>query len=116
MPEVVYGFNITNLSAEFQCNAHRNTNQGRASVNAQGYRQDNPAADAIGAALPKNGVAKQHHRALAQAEVAGAIATVRASRANWATVAAIEFLILTAARSGEARKACWDEVDLGTAT
>ena len=32
-PEIVYGFNITNLSAEFQCNAHCNTNQGLASVN-----------------------------------------------------------------------------------
>ncbi len=83
---------------------------------AQGFRQDNPAGDAIGAALPKNGVAKKHHRALPHTEVWSAITTVRASRANWATVAAIEFLILTAARSGEVRKARWDEVDSGTAT
>ena len=83
---------------------------------AQGYRQDNPAGDAIGAALPKNGVAKKHHRALPHAEVRAAITTVRASRANWATVAAIEFLILTAARSGEVRNARWDEVDFDTAT
>ena len=83
---------------------------------AQGHRPDNPAGDAIGAALPKNGVAKKHHRALPHAEVGAAITTVRASRANWATVAAIEFLILTAARSGEVRKARWVEVDFGTAT
>ena len=83
---------------------------------AQGYRQDNPAGDAIGAALPKNGVAKKHHRALPHAEVWAAITTVQGSRASWATVTSIEFLILTAARSGEVRKARWDEVDCGTAT
>ena len=83
---------------------------------AQGYRQDNPAGDAIGAALPKNGVSRKHHRALPHAEVRDAITTVRASRAHWGTVAAIEFLILTASRSGEVRKAQWNEVDLDTAT
>ena len=83
---------------------------------AQGYRQDNPAGDALGAALPKNGVAKKHHRALPQTEVGSAIATIRASRAYWATVAALEFVILTASRSGEVRHARWNEVDLATAT
>ena len=83
---------------------------------AQGYRLDNPAGDALGAALPKTNVAKRHHRALPHAKVADAIATVRESRAHWATVAALEYLILTAARSGEVRKARWDEVDLETAT
>ena len=83
---------------------------------AQGYRLDNPAGEAIGAALPKNSVAKKHHRSLPHAEVADAIATVRASRAHWATVAALGYLILTASRSGEVRKVRWDEVDLETAT
>ena len=83
---------------------------------AQGHRQDNPAGDALGAALPKRSVTKKHHRALPHSEVADAIATVRASRAHWATVAALEFLVLTASRSGEVRKARWDEVDLKTAT
>ena len=82
----------------------------------QGFRQDNPAGDAIGAARLKNGVAKKHYRTLLHAEVAVATATVRASDANWTTIAAIEFLILTASRSGEMRKAQWDEVDLETAT
>ena len=31
---------------------------------AQGYREDNPTGEAIGAALPKNGFRPQHHRAL----------------------------------------------------
>ena len=83
---------------------------------AQGFRSDNPAGDALGAALPTNGIPRKHYRALPHAEVADAIATVRASRAHWATVAAIEFLILTASRSGEVRKARWDEVDLEAAT
>ena len=40
---------------------------------AQGYREDNPAGEAIGAALPKNGVRPQHLAALPYAEVAGAM-------------------------------------------
>ena len=78
---------------------------------AQGYREDNPAGDAIGAALPKNGVRPRHHPALPYAEVAGAIATVRRSGAYPATVLAFEFLVLTACRSGEVRGARWDEID-----
>ena len=79
---------------------------------AQGYREDNPAGDAIGAALPHNGVRRRHHRALPYAEVAGAIAKVRASGAYPATVLAFEFLVLTACRSGEVRGARWKEMDL----
>ena len=79
---------------------------------AQGYRDDNPAGDAISAALPKNGKIKNHHRALPFAEVAGALDKVRESGAGRATVLAMEFLVLTACRSGEVRLARWDEVDV----
>ena len=79
---------------------------------AQGYREDNPAGEAIGAALPKNGVRAQHLAALPYAEVAGAIKTVRGSGAHPATVLAFEFLVLTACRSGEVRGALWEEMDL----
>ena len=79
---------------------------------AQGYRADNPAGDAIGAALPKhNGKAKRHHRALPHGEVAAAIKAVRGSGAGIAVKLAFEFLVLTAARSGEVRLATWDEID-----
>ena len=81
---------------------------------AQGYREDNPAGDAIGAALPKNGVRPRHHPALPYAEVAGAVATVRRSGAHPATLLAFEFLVLTACRSGEVRGARWEEIDLET--
>ena len=37
---------------------------------AQGYRLDNPAGEAIGAALPKPGGIQRHHRALPYGEVA----------------------------------------------
>ena len=79
---------------------------------AQGYREDNPAGEAIGAALPKNGFRPQHHRALPYAEVGEAIQTVRASGAYPATALAFEFLVLTACRSGEVRGALWKEIDL----
>ena len=83
---------------------------------AQGYRDDNPAGDAIGAALPKNGVHREHHRALPHGQVAGALRTIRATGAWPATKLALEFLVLTACRSGEVRGAKWCEVDLEGAT
>ena len=83
---------------------------------AQGYRDDNPAGDAISAVLPKNSVRRQHQRALPHAEVAEALQRVRASRAHRATALAFEFLVLTACRSGEVRGARWDEVNDNTAT
>lgn len=77
---------------------------------AQGWRQDNPAEN-ISQALPKVGKQKAHRRALPYTDVAGCIATVQASGAGVATKLAIEFLILTAGRSGEVREARWSEVD-----
>ena len=79
---------------------------------AQGYREDNPAGDAIGAALPKTGGRTRHQPALPYPEVRGAMERVRASRAYPTTVLAFEFLVLTACRSGEVRGARWDEMDL----
>ena len=82
---------------------------------AQGFRQDNPAGDAIGAALPKSNGVQKHYRALHHADVAGALVKVRASGAAVTTRLAFEFLVLTAARSGEVRRATWDEIDMGAA-
>ena len=78
---------------------------------AQGYREDNPAGEAIGAALPKNGVRPQHLAALPYVEVSAAIETVRASGAYHAIILAFEFLVLTACRGGEVRGARWSEID-----
>ena len=83
---------------------------------AQGHRQDNPAGEAISQALPRSRRAKRHYPALPYADVAAAIAKVRASGAYKITVLCFEFLVLTVARSGEARLATWDEIDFETAT
>ncbi len=78
---------------------------------AQGWRQDNPA-ESIGQALPKVAAVKQNRKALEYADVTACLEVVRASRAGAVTKLAIEFLVLTAARSGEVRMATWDEVDM----
>ena len=83
---------------------------------AQGYRGDNLAGDAISAALPKTGTMRRHQRALPFAEVGAALARVKESRAYKGTALALEFLVLTACRSGEVRLATWDEVDLESET
>jgi integrase len=78
---------------------------------AQGWRQDNPAEN-ITKALPKHDRTKTHRRALPYSEVARCIEAVKASSAWVSTKLALEFLVLTAARSGEVRGAKWDEIDL----
>ena len=83
---------------------------------AQGYRDDNPAGDAITAALPKNGSVRRHQRALPFREVGDALNKVKCSAAHRPTVLALEFLVLTACRSGEVRLATWDEIDFDTTT
>ena len=83
---------------------------------AQGFREDNPAGDAIAAALPQGGVRRKHFRALPHAEVPAALEKLRESRAGLTAKLALEFLVLTAARSGEVRGARWDEIDVEAAT
>ena len=78
---------------------------------AQGHRSDNPAGEALDGALPRNNGTKQHHRAIPHSEVAGAIATVQASKALPQTKLLFEFAVLTCARSLEARAAEWSEFD-----
>ena len=64
---------------------------------AQGHRADNPAGDGLGAALPKNGAAPKHQRALPHAEVGAALRRIRRAHAHIGTRLAFEFLVLTAA-------------------
>ena len=78
----------------------------------EGYREDNPASpEIISTALPKTTTPRKHHRALAFADVASALTTITASEAYEATKIAIEFLVLTATRSGDVRGAMWTEID-----
>jgi len=81
---------------------------------ANGWRQDNPA-EAIAQALPKHDRTQKHRKSLSYGEVAGCIEAVQASGAGLITKLAFEFLVLTATRSGEARLATWQEVDLAKA-
>ena len=82
---------------------------------AQGYRTDNPAGDAISAALPNNNAQVTHRAALPHTQVGAAVAKVRRSGAYRGAVLSFEFLVLTAARSAEVRGATWDEIDLDAA-
>ena len=82
---------------------------------AEGCRTDNPADKAILKALPKHG-RKNHFKALPFAELGRAIGKVRSTDAHPSTTLAFEFIALTACRSGEARLATWDELDLDAAT
>ena len=82
----------------------------------QGYRLDNPAGRSLLKVLPKTGRLKEHHRALPYALVPGAMERVRESTASISTKLAFEFLVLTAARSGEVRAADWSELDWEAAT
>ena len=78
---------------------------------AKGYRSDNPAGDAIAAALPRNGNATRHHQALPHGEVSAALVKVRNSGSHAGVRLALEFMVLTATRSNEVRGATWDEFD-----
>ncbi len=82
---------------------------------AMELRPDNPAGDVLGQALGRQRVVVRHMRALPHSEVAGAIEAVRTSASTLTTRLAFEFMVLTAARSGEVRLASWDEINLETA-
>ena len=79
-----------------------------------GHRLDNPAGLALGDALGPQVARKQHHRSVFYGEVSAAILAVQASGATPSTKLALEFLTLTACRSGEVRGCRWDEIDIET--
>ena len=83
---------------------------------AQGFRTDDPAGDALTTVLPSLTLTKAHYRALHHSQVSAALDTVRSSDAYPSTKLLFEFLVLTAARSGEARFSQWAEIDLGLST
>ena len=74
--------------------------------------ESNPAGEAIDGALPSMPKVKAHLRALPYQEVGSALRTVDASQTSLASKLCLRFLVFTAARSGEARGATWDEIDL----
>ena len=74
-------------------------------------RSDNPCDRVVPVLGAQNDIVT-HRQALPHKDVAAAIETVRTSKSGQAAVKlAFEFLVLTAARSGEVRLATWDEMD-----
>ena len=76
---------------------------------AMDLRNDNPCDRVLPVLGPQHDIVT-HRRALPHKDVATAIETVRASTSAQPELA-FEFLVLTAARSGEVRRATWDEID-----
>ena len=75
-------------------------------------RNDNPCDRVLPVLGPQNDIV-EHRQALPHKDVAAAIETVRSSgKAAPMVKLAFEFLVLTAARSGEVRLATWDEMDV----
>ena len=77
---------------------------------AMDLRPDNPC-DRIGPVLGAQGKVVRHMRALPHREVEAAIQSVQASNTRPLLKMAFEFLVLTATRSGEVRRAAWTEID-----
>ena len=80
---------------------------------AHDYVIHNVAGEAIDGALPRTPkLVRGHLRAMDYRDVGQALATVDDSGASLATKFCLRFIVLTAARSGEARQATWSEFDL----
>ena len=81
-----------------------------------GYReQANPAAKYILTGLPRRPQDQKHMPSLPYGEVPDALKAFGLSSARPLTRLCFEFLVLTAARSQEARGARWDEIDFDNA-
>lgn len=74
------------------------------------------AADAVRAGLPKQPRKVLHHRAIPWKIIPSFVAQVRETPSVEAIRFALEFLILTAARTGEVIYATWSEIDCATTT
>lgn len=77
-----------------------------------GYIAVNPAGEVLDGALVPQPAVKEHFRALPYEDVPAALKTVEASSASLSSRLCLRFLVLTAARSGEARGAPWSEMDI----
>lgn len=82
---------------------------------AHGFREHEAPMTAIRMGLPPQPKGKKHHAAIPYKDAPAALAALRAKDRSVARQC-LEFLILTAARSGEARGAMWSEFDLNAAT
>ena len=77
--------------------------------------RNNPARPSITKTLGKQ-APTDHVPSLPHTEVGQALAVIRDSEAWWSEKACLMFLALTCVRSGEARGAVWEEINLAEAT
>jgi integrase len=82
---------------------------------AAGHRAGDNPVDGIARALPRHSDRARHFAAMPYAEVPKFLRLLRESGMDETTKLAFEFLILTAARTGEVLGARRDEIDLGGA-
>ena len=83
---------------------------------AANFREDNPARGTVVASALPNNAGTTHHRALPPSEVPAALAVIDGTGAYPTTKLLMRWIALTACRSGEARNAVWDEIDLDDRT
>lgn len=83
---------------------------------AHDYVENNVAGEGIDGALPKNQNGTKHYRAMPYYDVPEAFQRIDSDIDALPVRLCIEFVILTATRSGEARGAEWSEIDLDTGT
>jgi integrase len=79
---------------------------------AAGFRSGNNPVEEISKALPRQSERKGHHAAMPHADVPAFMRKLRHDDAATIPDLAFEFLILTAARTGEVLEARWNEIDL----
>ncbi|MCK8457045.1 tyrosine-type recombinase/integrase [Sphingomonas faeni] len=82
---------------------------------AHGFREHDAPMQAIRMGLPPQPHGQKGHAAIPYKDAAAFVSELRAAQETNGRNALL-FLILTAARSGEARGARWDEIDLDAAT
>lgn len=83
---------------------------------AAGYRSGGNPVEGIAKALPRQPDRRDHHAAMPYTEVSAFIERLLAEDGGTGVALALEFLILTAARTGEVLGAKWSEIDLDQAT
>lgn len=85
-------------------------------AHAKGYRPDTIDMRSVSKGLPRQPSQQGHHKALPWQDVPAFVGALRTSDASPSVRLGFEFLILTAARSGEMRLARWSEIDFEAKT
>ena len=78
-----------------------------------GFRTDNPCGSALDAVLQLDPTKSGYHQALPHDQVSDALVRVRVADRWIGERLLLEFLVLTAVRTNEARGALWSEIDWG---